>query len=172
MFVIFALVFYIGTLFIRDQHLEFVNVFTAIYALIFAGMTAGNNTQMMPDIASCKTSAAYLFQILDSEDEDQMQIREKSLMIAEGGTNGHFEVNNISFKYPTRGLNAFTNLSLTVKSGNKVAFVGPSGCGKSTILQMLLRFYDPDEGEILLDGVNLKNYDIHYIRSLYGLVSQ
>lgn len=68
MFVIFALVFYIGTLFVRKYGIDFVDVFTAIYALIFAAMTAGNNTQMMPDLASCKTSATYLFAILDSED--------------------------------------------------------------------------------------------------------
>lgn len=68
MFVIFALVFYIGTLFVRKYNLDFVDVFTAIYALIFAAMTAGNNTQMMPDLASCKTSATYLFSVLDGED--------------------------------------------------------------------------------------------------------
>ena len=93
-------------------------------------------------------------------------------MIKEGGTRGEFEIKNISFKYPTRNFNTFTKLSLKVNSGNKVAFVGPSGCGKSTVIQMLLRFYDPNEGEILLDGVSLQNYDIHYLRSLFGLVSQ
>lgn len=93
-------------------------------------------------------------------------------MLTKGGEKGEFEINNISFKYPTRNYNTFSNLSLKVNSGNKVAFVGPSGCGKSTVIQMLLRFYDPDQGEILLDGVNIKNFDIHYLRSLIGLVSQ
>ena len=65
MFIIFALVFYIGTLFVRKYGIDFVDVFTAIYAILFAAMTAGNNTQMMPDLASCKTSATYLFAILD-----------------------------------------------------------------------------------------------------------
>jgi ABC-type multidrug transport system fused ATPase/permease subunit len=50
--------------------------------------------------------------------------------------------------------------------------VGPSGCGKSTIIQMLMRFYEPHQGEILIDGINIKDYDIHYLRSLFGLVSQ
>lgn len=66
MFVIFALVFYIGTIFVRKYQLNFVDVFVAIYALTFGAMTVGNNTQMMPDLAGCKTSAAYLFAILDS----------------------------------------------------------------------------------------------------------
>lgn len=68
MFVIFALIFYIGTLFTRQYNLDFVRVFTAIYALIFSSMTAGRNTEMMPDLAECKTSGAYLFTILDGED--------------------------------------------------------------------------------------------------------
>ena len=75
MFIIFALVFYVGTLFVRKFGIDFVNIFTAIYALMFAAMTAGNNSQMMPDLASCKTSSAYLFAVLDGEDEDQQQIR-------------------------------------------------------------------------------------------------
>lgn len=51
-----------------------------------------------------------------------------------------------------------------------MAFVGPSGCGKSTIVGLLERFYDPTEGEILLDGINLKEYDIHHLRSKIGIV--
>lgn len=81
MFVVFALVFYIGTIFVKNYGVSFVDVFTAIYALIFAAMTAGNNSQMMPDLAACKTSAAYLFTVLDGEDEDQLQIKDKSLML-------------------------------------------------------------------------------------------
>ncbi len=69
-------------------------------------------------------------------------------------------------------MNVFENLSLEIKSGHKVAFVGPSGCGKSTIIQFLLRFYDPDQGTIELDGRNIKDYDIHYLRDCFGVVSQ
>lgn len=65
MFIIFALVFYIGTLFVRKFGIDFTDLFTAIYAILFAAMTAGNNTQMMPDLASCTTSATYLFAVLD-----------------------------------------------------------------------------------------------------------
>jgi ATP-binding cassette subfamily B (MDR/TAP) protein 1 len=68
MFVVFALIFYIGTLFIRQFNTQFVDVFTAIYAIVFAAMTTGNNMQMMPDMASSKNSAANLFDILDGVD--------------------------------------------------------------------------------------------------------
>ena len=59
-----------------------------------------------------------------------------------------------------------------MKEGMKIGFVGRSGCGKSTIFQLLQRFYEPSSGEITIDGVNLKDYDIHYLRSCLGVVSQ
>lgn len=85
---------------------------------------------------------------------------------------GHIAIKNISFKYESRDQNVFSNLSLEVKEGQKVGFVGPSGCGKSTVQQLLLRFYDPSEGEILIDGVNIRDYDIHHLRASLGVVSQ
>jgi L-serine deaminase len=59
-------------------------MFTAVYGIMFAGMTAGNNSHFMPDTAACKNSAANLFEILDSEDEEQMQINQQSKMITNG----------------------------------------------------------------------------------------
>ena len=59
-----------------------------------------------------------------------------------------------------------------MKEGWKVGLVGRSGCGKSTIFQLLQRFYELNEGEILVDGINIKDYDIHYLRSCLGVVSQ
>lgn len=78
MYVVFAVIFYIGTLFVRDVPLKFIDVFTAIYAIVFAAMTAGNNSQFAPDVAAAKNSAANLFSILDEEDEDQIQEKRES----------------------------------------------------------------------------------------------
>ena len=86
--------------------------------------------------------------------------------------NGNITFKNVSFKYESRDHKVFEDLSFEIKEGQKVGLVGPSGCGKSTIHQLLQRFYDPDEGEILLDGVNLKDYDIHHLRANLGVVSQ
>lgn len=59
-------------------------MFTAVFAIMFAGMTAGNNAHFMPDVAACKNSAANLFEIQDSQDEDQMQVTEGSKMLKSG----------------------------------------------------------------------------------------
>ena len=56
--------------------------------------------------------------------------------------------------------------------GKTSAFIGASGCGKSTILQLIMRFYDPEEGEILLDGIQLKDIDIDWLRSQIGYITQ
>lgn len=93
-------------------------------------------------------------------------------MVKEGGANGRIELNNITFKYPSRSNYTFNNLNLKIPPGAKVALVGPSGCGKSTITQMILRFYEPESGEIMLDGRNIKDYDLKYLRKLFGVVSQ
>lgn len=63
-------------------------------------------------------------------------------------------------------------MELKIKKGHKVAFVGTSGCGKSTIIQLLQRFYYPTSGTIEINGINIKDFDIHYLRSKFGVVSQ
>jgi ATP-binding cassette subfamily B (MDR/TAP) protein 1 len=63
-------------------------------------------------------------------------------------------------------------MNLQVKKGNKVAFVGTSGCGKSTIIQLLQRFYYPSNGLLTINGIDIKDFDIHYLRSCFGVVSQ
>ena len=74
MFLIFGLIFYLGAIFVRDnEDLDLMEMFTAVYAILFAGMTAGNNSHFAPDAAACKSAAAHLFTILDSEDENQRQ---------------------------------------------------------------------------------------------------
>lgn len=81
MFIIFALIFYLGTIFLRDNNLSIADVFTAIYALVFAGMTAGNNMHFMSDVAEANNAAANIFEILDMDDEDQIQVKENSQML-------------------------------------------------------------------------------------------
>lgn len=171
MFFIFGLIFYLGMVFMVRNNLDVADVFTAIYAVMFAGMTAGNNAHFIPDVGIAKKAAANIFTILDSSDEDQLQVEGGSKLL-KTPIKGHIQINNISFKYESRDHFVFTDLSLEIKEGQKVGFVGPSGCGKSTIHQLLQRFYDPNEGQILVDGIDIKDYDIHHLRTSLGVVSQ
>ncbi|MEQ1919323.1 MAG: ATP-binding cassette domain-containing protein, partial [Elusimicrobiota bacterium] len=79
---------------------------------------------------------------------------------------------NVSFKYPSRELWALKDVSLTIKPGEVVALAGPSGSGKTTFVHLLLRLFDPTEGRILIDGVDLKDMSSHELRMRLGLVSQ
>jgi len=78
----------------------------------------------------------------------------------------------VSFKYPSREKEVFAGLSFQVAVGEKVGLVGSSGCGKSTIMQLILRFYDVDSGLVLIDGKNIKDYDLYHLRRAFGIVTQ
>ncbi len=79
---------------------------------------------------------------------------------------------NVSFKYPSRELWALKDVSLTIEPGEVVALAGPSGSGKTTFVHLLLRLFDPTEGRITIDGIDLKDMSSHELRMRLGLVSQ
>ncbi len=77
----------------------------------------------------------------------------------------------ISFSYdPNKPL--IENLNVEAKPGQTIAIVGPTGCGKTTLINLLMRFYEPQQGQILIDGINIQNMSREYVRSLYGMVLQ
>ena len=86
---------------------------------------------------------------------------------------GEITVQNISFHYPSRlEAQVLQGLSISVKPGQTLALVGPSGCGKSTVVSLIERFYDPDTGKLSLDGSDLRELNIQWLRSQIGVVSQ
>lgn len=87
--------------------------------------------------------------------------------------NGDIELKDVCFTYPTRPDEMiFSSFSLSIPSGTTAALVGQSGSGKSTVISLIERFYDPQEGAILIDGINLKDFQLRWIRGKIGLVSQ
>jgi ATP-binding cassette subfamily B protein len=83
------------------------------------------------------------------------------------------QLDHLSFNYPSRpDQPALTDLSLNAEPGETIAIVGPSGAGKTTLFQLLLRFYDPQTGHILLDGVDIRELDLQALRNAIGIVPQ
>ena len=85
---------------------------------------------------------------------------------------GDIEFKNVSFEYPDDHNSVFKNLNFTIKQGEKIAFVGPSGGGKTTLCNLIPRFYDVTDGEIYLDGQNIKQYTLKSLRKSIGMVQQ
>ena len=86
---------------------------------------------------------------------------------------GRIQFKDVWFRYPTRKEDfVLRGLNITINPKEQVALVGESGCGKSTFVNLLMRFYDVDFGEILLDGVNIKDYNLHDLRKAISLVMQ
>lgn len=85
---------------------------------------------------------------------------------------GNVSFRNIEFIYPDSGIHALKNFNLDVKAGQSVAILGTTGSGKSTIANLLMRMYDATDGEILVDNISIKEYDIHNLRSQMGYVPQ
>lgn len=85
---------------------------------------------------------------------------------------GEVVFKNVSFKYPDADENVISNVSFTAKKGETVAFIGSTGCGKSTVVNLIPRFYDATEGEVLVSGVNVKDYKQYDLHNKIGYVSQ
>ena len=171
MFVVFGLVFYVGSLFMRNYGEGFKDVYMAVFGIMFATMDMGNVMQLIPDAAKATATAKSLFDVLETESKIDYKNPEGHKQ--DTPIQGDIEFRNVSFRYPGRPDKLVLNdLSFKVNKGSKVALVGESGCGKSTVIQLLQRFYDVDSGEILLDGVNIKEYDISFLRKHFGTVSQ
>jgi subfamily B ATP-binding cassette protein MsbA len=114
-------------------------------------------------------SAMRIFEILDMENEDNP---EKPIKIELNNIKGTIEFRNVNFKYDTSTDYILKGINFKVEQGRTVALVGASGSGKTTIVNLIPRFYVVKEGEILIDGINVNNFDKNDLRRLVGLVPQ
>lgn len=123
--------------------------------------------QAIPAVAEGRVALKRIFDFFNTpqaitEKENSIQLKKFSESIT---------FRNVSFSY-TKERKILNNLSLTLEKGKTYAFVGESGGGKSTVLQLLTRMYDADEGEVLIDGINIKDYSLSSLRNQMGIVTQ
>ena len=102
----------------------------------------------------------------------ETKVRLKDGNKKEGEEHGTLEFKNVSFRYPDAGGNVLTDISFTAKKGETVAIIGATGSGKSSLVNLIPRFYDATEGEVLIDGVNVKEYRLSALRKKIGFVAQ
>ena len=139
------------------------------YAIVVAG-AAGALSEVIGDLQRAAGATERLMELLATEPDIAAPADPKPLPVPARGA-ARFE--NVVFKYPSRpDRSALDGFNLKVRPGEKLAVVGPSGAGKTTVFQLLLRFYDPSEGRITLDGVDLRDADPADLRARIGLVPQ
>ncbi|XP_030120659.4 ATP-binding cassette sub-family B member 5 isoform X7 [Taeniopygia guttata] len=165
-----AAVFRFGAWLIVNCLSNFENVFIVFSSVIFAAMNVGQSSSMAPDYGKARISAQRIFHLLDRKPLiDSYSEQGEKLSHFEG----NIEFRNVHFVYPTRPeVQVLQGLNVKVKKGQTLALVGSSGCGKSTSIQLLERFYDPVEGQVLADGFDTKSLHLQWLRSRLGLVSQ
>lgn len=121
---------------------------------------------VITELQNAFTCVGRVFELLDESDEIPESRDPKS-----PAPKGNVEIKNVSFSYvPSRPL--IENLSLSVKSGQRIAIVGPTGCGKTTLINLLMRFYDVNQGSIDVDGVDIRDMTRKDLRTRYGMVLQ
>lgn len=133
-------------------------------------MGFGLIAQILPDIMKAKGAAAGIFDLLDRVPEINTN---EGIGLTLPHIDGKVTFQNVTFAYPTRSdTKVLRKLNLVINKGQSVALVGPSGSGKSTVIQLLERFYDPLRGTVMIDDIDIKDFDLKWFRRNVGLVSQ
>ena len=166
---------------IASAYINTGTVLTVLFAVMIGAFSLGSLGPRVEAFAKATAAAQKIFQTL-------ARVPTIDSLVDDGDkpddVKGNIELKNVSFIYPARPeVIVLTDVNIRIPegkftAGNNVSIVslivvvGPSGSGKSTILQLLERFYDPVEGEVLLDGHNIRSLNVKFLRSRMGLVSQ
>ena len=169
----FAAIIYARTLLTKDDNdIKPGDVMTVCFSTTMAVASFGMMAPNINIIQEACIAASDYFTLL--ERKEQIDTSQSTYKPPRDSVKGRIEFKNIQFTYPSdeNKRKILDDLNLVFEPGQKVALVGESGCGKSTTVNLIERLYEPTEGEVLLDGVNINKYDLHYLRSLIGYVQQ
>ncbi|KAJ0743387.1 putative ABC-type xenobiotic transporter [Helianthus annuus] len=173
MFIVFcsyALAVWYGAKMIIERGYTGGTVLTVIFAVLTGSMSLGQASPCLSAFAAGRAAAFKMFETINRKPEiDAYDTKGKVL----NDIRGDIELRDVYFTYPARpDEEIFSGFSLYIPSGTTAALVGQSGSGKSTVISLIERFYDPRAGEVLIDNINLKEFQLKWIRQKIGLVSQ
>lgn len=140
--------------------ITYVRLFTQPLSQIAQGLTS---------MQSASAASERVFELLD---EPSMEKEEDKITLNKEKVKGNIDFENVSFKYDGSDKPTITNFSVKVKAGQKIAIVGPTGAGKTTMVNLLMKFYEIDDGEIKIDGVSTKDLTRENIHDLFTMVLQ
>ncbi|NEN22730.1 ATP-binding cassette domain-containing protein [Cryomorpha ignava] len=158
-----------GVLLTQDGGLPQSSFIAFIMYTIFLGASIGSLPDLYANIQKAIGATENLMEIIEQDDEGTKE----ALSHSKKHFRGDIAFKNVAFTYETRSdVPVLKDISFNINSGEQLAIVGPSGAGKSTITSLLLRFYNPVSGEILIDGKDAASYDLTEYRSQFALVPQ
>ena len=172
-FIIFCLfgsivaVIWYGVLMINSNELSIGELFTFILYSVFIGASVGGMADIYAKLQKAIGATEHLMDILDEEKE------EIHSTFSADAVKGHIKFHNLNFAYPSRpDVQVLNNLNFEVQQGHYIALVGPSGAGKTTLASILFGFYKIEDGQISIDGKNIEEYDLHFLRKQIAIVPQ
>ena len=171
MYMLTLVIYFIGAYLIKDAMM-------ADKIALFGDMVVFSSYAMQ--IIMSFLMLAMIFMILPRAEVSASRINEvldTNISVKDGNVEtkkevGTIEFKNVSFKYPDAEEYVLRNISFKANKGDTIAFIGSTGSGKSTLVNLVVRFYDVTEGEILVDGINIKDYKLEYLYKLIGYVPQ
>ena len=167
-FIFVGLVFYISSLFIKHYNESPKDCFIAIIIIFLSAVGSASSLSHAPSIGKAKSAAVKIFDIIEEESKIDVRSTTGEKIIQRG----EIELRNVDFKYPSRSTKVLSNCNMKITATKKIALVGHSGCGKSTIANLLLRMYDVVGGQLLIDGIDIRDYNVKELRRQIGIVMQ
>ena len=169
----FGIAFKCGFIFLEKRTVTFDNLMSSINILMNTCDGLSDVLRNMGNTGKAKLAYQSVFETLDTRIKFSPFKNNNNLKQSAKNIEGNIEFKNVSFSYPTKPDQLILkNLSFSIKAGQRVGLVGLSGSGKSSIIQLIERFYDVNNGEILIDGRNIQDYNLYELRHKIGLVSQ
>jgi ATP-binding cassette subfamily B (MDR/TAP) protein 1 len=167
---VYALVFWYGSTLVANKTITFRELNQSMFGILMTAMAMGQNIAIAPDLGKGQAAVNSIFRLLERKskiDPFNPEGQKPSVLL------GDLSFENIDFAYPTRpDVTVLAKFNLQVKHGQTVAFVGTSGSGKSTLVLLLERFYDPLAGCVKVDGIDVRELNLEWLRGQIGIVSQ